>query len=67
MVDWCSGGGAADLLATAFPACMIQLAYGIRMHRLDLVVRYISQEALRESCNSSMWKFLTLSARLAMH
>jgi glycolate oxidase iron-sulfur subunit len=35
----------ADLLVTACPACMIQLAYGIRKHRLGIVVRHISQMA----------------------
>jgi glycolate oxidase iron-sulfur subunit len=35
----------ADLLVTACPACMIQLAYGIRKHRLDVAVRHISQMA----------------------
>ena len=35
----------ADFLVTACPACMIQLAYGIRKHRLDVAVRHISQMA----------------------
>jgi glycolate oxidase iron-sulfur subunit len=33
----------ADILVTACPACMIQLAYGIRKHRLGVAVRHISQ------------------------
>jgi glycolate oxidase iron-sulfur subunit len=35
----------ADVLVTACPACMIQLAYGIRKHGLDIAVRHISQMA----------------------
>ena len=35
----------ADVLVTACPACMIQLAYGIRKHRLNVSVRHISQLA----------------------
>lgn len=37
----------ADLLVTACPACMIQLAFGIRRHRLGVAVRHISQMADR--------------------
>jgi glycolate oxidase iron-sulfur subunit len=35
----------AEVLVTACPACMIQLAYGIRKHRLGVAVRHISQMA----------------------
>ena len=33
----------ADTLVTSCPACMIQLAYGVRKHGLNLQVRHISQ------------------------
>ena len=36
----------ADVLITACPACMIQLSYGVRKHRLSVVVRHISQMAV---------------------
>jgi glycolate oxidase iron-sulfur subunit len=33
----------ADLLVTSCPACMIQLAYGVRRHNLNIRVCHISQ------------------------
>jgi len=33
----------AQIVVTSCPACMIQLAYGIRKHGLDMKVRHISQ------------------------
>ena len=33
----------ADVVATACPACMIHLAYGIRVHGLNMQVRHISE------------------------
>ncbi|MBN2413678.1 (Fe-S)-binding protein [candidate division KSB1 bacterium] len=39
----------ADILATACPACIIQLAWGVRNTRLPVVVKHISQVVLEKS------------------
>jgi len=39
----------AEILATACPACIIQLAYGIRNTKLPVVVKHISQVVLENS------------------
>jgi glycolate oxidase iron-sulfur subunit len=39
----------ADILATACPACLIQLNYGVKKHRLPVKVRHISQLVLERS------------------